>query len=694
MNNTPFSRPLILSPAGSPEALYAALDNGADEIYFGLPSFNARIHARNFTKEEAREAFRTCRLRGVKTNVTLNTLVTDREMGDCVRAAYEALCDGADAFIVQDMGLAAVLKKAIPGIVLHASTQCACHSVSGAEMLAEAGFSRVVLARELGEEEIREITRLGMETEIFVHGALCVCHSGMCLMSSVIGKRSGNRGLCAQPCRLPCAVGEKGAVRDRHALSLKDMSLAYHVPSLLSLGVTSLKIEGRMKASAYVAQVTRTWKTLVCEGRNATAEEYRELEKQFSRSGFTDAYFTGEYRTDNRAMYGVRTEKDKEDSRESRAAGDVSRYAVKRSLTVEGDFAVGEKPTLVVSDGVTSVTVAGDKPLERAKASPLTEGDIAGALGKFGGTPFSCAGIQIHLTGEGFAARSELNALRRKAVSAMTEALLTWEHVTFDETALTLPQNAPTDEKSVPPRVRLFPYSVGTAEEMLKKTAGMQVEAICVPLSYFGTPVHELVTFAAERGLPLAVRLPRVVFSSEKAAAVALLKRAAQAGAVAVVADNIGHPALIREAGLAVWGGAGLNVFNSFAVRYFAEAGVKNVTLSPELLTAQMRDIRKESGVTTAVVGEGNPVLMVLESCVVKAQGACRKTADGGICAYLTDRTGARFPIRSEHRLNGTGYPCRNLVLNSIPVHLISKPEEIAKTHADVVCIYETVEIR
>ena len=691
------SRPLVLSPAGSPEALYAALNAGADEIYFGLPAFNAREKAKNFTMEDARTAIRTCKLVGVKTNITLNTLVSDREIDDAVSLAYDAACMGADAFIVQDLGLARALKKTIPEITLHASTQCACHSYEGAKMLAEAGFERVVLARELDCEEIRKIGTLGVETEVFVHGALCVCHSGLCLMSSVIGKRSGNRGLCAQPCRLPYSLsGEKP--KNTYPLSLKDLSLAAHVPLLAELGITSLKIEGRLKPPSYVAGTTRVWKTLVTENRPASAGEQAYLEALFSRDGFTDGYFTGRYRADNRAMYGVRREADKQKTEalaaDSAACGTACER--KRPVTLSAVFCAGKMPEITIADASDCrlcAHVTADFAAQAAQNAPMTEETLAASLTKLGGTPFVCTGIQIDLQNDVFLAKSQLNALRRAVVAALEETLFAFTKPSFLPERASLPpvekQPLRTEKR---PR-RLFPNTFESLEKLLAETAASEIESICLPLTLFEptrkAEAERAAALLKQADLFFGVRMPRVVFSCEEPAAKNALCAAARLGARYAVAENIGDLPLIRQSGLALYGGASLNVYNSQTLQFFAENGMTDITLSPELTPPQMRDLRKPPLVKTALIGAGRLELMVLESCVIRACEGCRKTADGEICAHLTDRLGLHFPIRAAHRLGDAPYPCRNILLNSVSLGLAEKPEEIAKTGCVTVCVYE-----
>ncbi|MGN0993946.1 MAG: peptidase U32 family protein, partial [Butyricicoccus sp.] len=294
------NRPELLAPAGSFEGVRAAVQSGADAVYLGFGTFNARRGAKNFTREEMAEAIRYCRARGVKTNVTFNILALDRELEaamEDVRFLNEA---GADALIVQDLGVARLIREHAPDLPLHASTQMTIHNLDGALAAKELGFSRVVLSRECTLEQIREITaKAGVETEVFVHGALCMCYSGQCYLSSVIGRRSGNRGLCAQPCRLP--YGYDGG-KKRYPLSLKDLSAADLVAELTRAGVSSLKIEGRMKRPEYAAAVTAVYAKLLREQRAANAEEHALLRRVFSRDGFTDGYLTGKR---DAAMFGT-----------------------------------------------------------------------------------------------------------------------------------------------------------------------------------------------------------------------------------------------------------------------------------------------------------------------------------------------------------------------------------------------------
>ena len=293
--------PELLAPAGSAEAVKAALKAGADAVYVGGKLLNARMNAKNLTEGELADCIKLCHEKGAKLYVTVNTAVLDRELANAVEYTDMLYMIGTDALIVSDTGLASLIKDRYPGMELHASTQAGGHNADCAKALEKLGFSRMVCARELSCDQIKKLCmKSPIEIEQFVHGAMCVSQSSQCMASAVMGGRSGNRGSCAQPCR-KCYNG-------KYPLSLKDMCLAGHVPQLIESGVASLKIEGRMKSPAYVYEVVKTYRTLLDEGRNITGKEAEKLKSVFSRSGFTDGYYTGKKDSD---MLGVRTSEDK-----------------------------------------------------------------------------------------------------------------------------------------------------------------------------------------------------------------------------------------------------------------------------------------------------------------------------------------------------------------------------------------------
>ena len=374
----------LLAPAGGQEALVAAVQSGADAVYMGFGAFNARRSARNFSDEEFRAAVSYCHLRGVKVYLTLNTLVTDRELPALAAEARTASECGVDAILVQDWGVLATLQKIIPDVPLHASTQMSLHTLSGVQEAARLGMTRAVLARELSRGEIAEICQKSpIEIETFVHGALCMCYSGQCEMSAVIGRRSGNRGTCAQPCRLPYGFSGRA---DGHPLSLKDANLAPFVPEMMDMGVACLKIEGRMKRPEYVAAVTEIYARLLREHRTPTKDEQKKLALAFSRDGFTEGYYRG---VRGREMFGTRPENARwpEDwFSEIRARYEKENLRLV-PLALNCTIRAGQPMTLTAEDADGHrVTVTGAVP-EAARSRAVTAEEVETRLKKTGGTP-------------------------------------------------------------------------------------------------------------------------------------------------------------------------------------------------------------------------------------------------------------------------------------------------------------------
>lgn len=404
----------ILAPCGGEDCLPAALNTGADAVYLGTTAFSARKNAKNFTPERIGEVVRLCHASGVKVHVTMNTLIFDDELNEAVRIAEQLYEAGVDALIVQDIGLAGRLRSAVPEMPLHASTQMTINSASGAEFARKMGFSRVVLAREMSYKEISEVVgNVDVETEVFVHGALCVCLSGQCLMSAMYGGRSGNRGLCAQPCRLDFSFG------DRHnVLSLKDLSVISRLKKLDELGVTSAKIEGRMKRPEYVAAaVTACRKALAGE-----APDMERLRAVFSRSGFTESYFDGSMQD----MQGIRTKEDVAASADALKA--LQRLYDKPYKRFAADISVAVstgKPVFVkASAGGAQVAYETEIVPETARSRESTSEEICGRLAKMGGTVFEAGKISCEIDGGLILSAANVNEIRREALEKLTVQII------------------------------------------------------------------------------------------------------------------------------------------------------------------------------------------------------------------------------------------------------------------------------
>lgn len=636
----------LLAPAGSREALAAAVQNGADAVYMGLGSLNARRSARNFTDEDFADAVAYCHLHGVRVYLTLNTLLTDRELPEAAEALRKASAWGVDAVLVQDWGLWQLARLVAPDQPLHASTQMSLHTLSGAKLAAELGMERVVLARELSARDTDIICRsCGAEVEVFAHGALCMCYSGQCAMSAMIGGRSGNRGTCAQPCRLPYSIGEKTG----YLLSLKDNNLARYLGQMEQMGVACVKLEGRMKRPEYVAAVTGIYRRLLDEKRPPNGQEQAQLEKAFSRSGFTDGYWLGRR---GAQMFGMRPENARwPEDWFAQVRKTYENGAENRPLTV--DFtcrvAAGEpsRLTAALADG-RSITVSGAVP-EAARNRSLTPEELRARLQKTGGTAFVCRRADISLEDGLMLSAGSVNALRREALEGL-RALLTCppERRVFPTPALPETDEAHTGAPALTASV--------TYAHQLTRELAQSVAYLYLPLSLL-----DEVDLDAYAGCtkPCAV-LPRIFRTEDETKFRRILQAHPQLAAVAV--SNLGHLPIVAGLGLEVRGDLGMNVFNSRSLLFLRELGLQSVTVSAELRHQQIRDLRKYLPCEAVVYGR--LPLMITENCPLRCAGQCGRGAGG----VLTDRTGAAFPVLC-------GHGCRSEIQNSKTLFLADKPE-------------------
>ena len=642
----------LLAPAGSMEALRAAVCNGADAVYLGADTFNARMNARNFSAADLQEAVVYCHVRGVKVHLTLNTLVLDREMPRAAELIRMAASCGVDAFIVQDLGMVSLCRQLAPDVPIHASTQMSIHSLEGVLEAAALGCSRVVLARELPAEEIAHICKKSpVEIEVFVHGALCMCYSGQCYLSSVIGRRSGNRGQCAQPCRLPYGYGRFESTR--YPLSLKDNCLAGELDELRRMGVASIKIEGRMKRPEYVAIVTRAYRT-VLNGGKLTQADLQELETAFSRQGFTDGYFKGQTGSD---MFGRRQEsEDTADlfasARATYEQGETQRIGVRFYAMIHR----GQPARLAVEDPDGNLCRTYGPVPEQAVYRSLTAQDLEQQLKKTGGTPYLCTSVRSSLDPDLMLPASVINAMRRDVIAELTA-----KRGRAEKPHLNAYDEPPRyDGISGEPQLTV---AVRTADQITSRMLSMKPTVLYVPLS-------ELVEHPELRQrvgveTQLAAILPRVIWSGELVPIARQLRTVYDMGVRQVLAGNLGQLHIARAAGFAVRGDFGLNIVNSRAMRYLREQGLDSQLLSFELTLPQIRDISK--AVPAEVLIYGRLPLMLMENCVIKNRtGTC--TCQTGT-VRLVDRVGEEFPIVKDP---GT---CRNVLLNGKKLYLLDKKD-------------------
>ena len=649
----------LLSPAGGWEAMVAAVQNGADAVYMGFGGLNARRSARNFTDEEFREAVAYCHLRGVKVYLTLNTLVTDRELPAAAEALKKASDMGVDAILIQDWGIWRLAREIAPDVPLHASTQMSLHTLGGACRAAELGLERVVLARELSRRDIHTITRgCPAEIEVFGHGALCMCYSGQCEMSAVIGGRSGNRGACAQPCRLPYGVNEKAA--GGHPLSLKDANLADYVQELEQMGVACLKLEGRMKRSEYVAVITGIYRRLLDEKRGPSREESRQLEAAFSRSGFTDGYYKGRTGPE---MFGTRPENAPEPKELfARAKAGYSREDSRRvPVDMVCTLRAGEPVSLTASAGGHVVRAEGPTP-EEARNRALTAAELQARLEKTGGTVFRPRETRVELEEGLMLPASAVNALRRQALEGL-EAALAQPPVRRTGTPSPLPQAQPGPDAPV------LTCSIMRPEQLTEPLA--QCETVYVPAEL----LEKLDLNRWAEMTHICAVLPRIFRTEDQAALRALLQQHRE-HLSAVAIGNLGHLPIAESLGLPLWGDLGLNLFNSESLLFWKELGLEAAAVSMELRWQQLRDLRKVLPCEAVVYGR--LPLMIMENCVIRNELGCRDAgrdyADRSAACRcgqdndLIDRTGARFPLVGQW-----GHRCE--IENSRVLFLADKPE-------------------
>ncbi len=649
------TRPELLAPAGSPDCVAAAVQNGADAVYLGLGSFNCRRGAANFTLESLRAAADYCHERGVRVYVTLNTLVTDRELPQARETLEQAVRGGADALLVQDWGLAALCRAVAPELPLHASTQMGIADLDGVREAAALGCTRVVLARETSREELRLIAEKSpIELEVFVHGALCMCYSGQCYLSAMLGRRSGNRGLCAQPCRLPYGLGDRP---DGAPLSLRDMSLAGHLRELTELGVASLKIEGRMKRPEYVAAVTRVYRAALDQQREPTEQELRMLTDAFSRQGFTDGYWTGRR---GKAMFGVREAPDPgrcaalyQAVRPSYAPGaEHPRTDVSLSLTLSA----GQPARLSASDGTRRVEVAGPAP-EAARTRSLTREDAAARLRKTGGTPYRAGTVSAEIEPGLTLSAAAVNELRRRALSALSEAR---RNVPVSPLfpAPAVPEAA---KRTEPPALSIQAASFSQLSPALLSGGPARV---LLPLEELAARPEETRALL-DAGLPVTAVLPRFAAEGPERAELAGLLDAVRAlGVQDALVGNPGLFAPAEQAGFRLHGDFGLGVMNSRTLYALRDRGLCSATVSFELSFPQLRDLQKP--LPTAALLYGRLPLMIFRNCVIQAQLNRCACGEG---RRLTDRRGARFPLRKA-------FGCRGELLNGQPLFLADRRED------------------
>ena len=656
----------ILAPVGNEEMLRAAVFSGADAVYLGFSGFNARTSANNFDADTLKDAVRFCHARGVAVHVALNTTVYGGELPALEAAIRAVAASGADAVICQDLAVATLIGRIAPQLPRHGSTQMSVHSLQGALELKELGFTRVVLARELSLPEVEHITKhCGIETECFVHGALCMCVSGQCYMSAFLGGRSGNRGSCAGPCRLPFEANAlpEGKPGRLHHLSLKDNSVIDKLDQLQALGVASAKIEGRLRTPEYVAAAV----SACLAGREGRAYDRDLLKNAFSRSGFTSGYLDGKI---DGTMFGVRSEADAEQTKKTLPMlrelyrRERSRVPVRMKLEIEEG---GEKLTVMDADG-NKAFAYGDAEPQPARTDPTES--LHRSLAKTGGTPFAASAEDITVEMDGgpwFVPGSTVNELRREALDALLKkrgVLRPW----------------PTTEEHVPalPQRTLPPHR--TLRARFERWDQVPEQALS-GVEYLILPIAQADRVPREWRSKTILELPRAMFGALEQDTARRIAATQDAGFAGYEASNIAHLRLCR--GLPLSGGFGLNITNNAAAQFYAEQGLNSLLILPEVKDsdiASIAPVRDGKPVPTGVMVYGHMPLMLTRACPLQNIHDCAHCDKTGT---LTDRKAKKFPVRCSLGMR--------TIYNPVPIYMGDKPGALA---VDYGVAYFTLETR
>lgn len=640
--------PEILAPAGSGDSVRAAVLCGADAVYLGLPRFSARAEAQNFTMDDLAEAIEYCHVRGVKVYLTFNTLLFgDRELRESIPLLREAVTQGVDAFIVQDLGALRLLRDISPETPLHASTQMSILSTGGLEAAKALGLSRVVLPRELSREEISQMTQGGIETEVFVHGALCMSVSGQCYLSAALGGRSGNRGRCAGPCRLPFE-------KDCYPLSLKDLSLVDHLTELKALGINSFKIEGRLRRPEYVAAVV----TACRQALAGQAIDRDLLESAFSRSGFTDGYFTGHR---GPSMFGIRTGADVKRTEQSQSA--LSALIERDKPTVPVYFTVSFRPgfaLVTVTDGCLTASLEGNAP-EKALSRATNREDVIKAFSKTQDTPFFPETIDVTIDSDTYLSAAELNRLRRESLQELYRLRITPSQTAFP---YTLPPSVMRVQR-IPRLYAVFHRPIAAVGDGFS------------PLEMAAVPRDMLESASGIKNI--AIKTERIHFGDDKNEE-EKLKELRRDGIKTAFVSHLGTVVRAKNAGMTVWGNFTLNCSNRLAAVEMSRLGVDVITLSPEVHPKKISPTFPGDMNIGAVVYGALP-LMATRNCPVRNIPGHKGCPADRNCS-ITDRMGITFPVLCS---GGTSE-----LYNSRPMWLADRMEEFCDL--DFVVLYFTTE--
>jgi len=659
------NKPELLAPAGNENCVYAAVQGGADSVYLGLKNFGARSYAENFEGEALERVTDYCHLRGVKVYVTLNTLMADIEINSVMAAARLCANTGVDGVIVQDLGLISLIRKHYPELPVHISTQATVMNSKAMEFAEEMGATRAVVARELSFEEICSITQKSLaETEIFVHGAQCYSYSGQCLMSSIYGGRSGNRGKCAGPCRLPYTLEKSGRTVDKgYLLSPVDMCLGLNIKNVLNSGAACLKIEGRMKGPEYVAACCEKYSEALEKGKNIDNEGLKALENTFSRGGFTAGLFEG---GDNR----IKKQSSNDDAYANQQEALLEHFRKiackngrKTPVQMYFEAKTGKKAQLVFKVGEWEFSAQSKGNVEQAQAAPLTEERIKTQLEKLGDSAFVSEKTELSCDDGIFMPVSDINAMRR-SVAEQAEKYIAERY------------------KRNVPEVKIEKPVVQKAKERFYTAVASTVEQAKTLVSFdrikeIYLPAEKYTAGADKRIIPV---FPAIIREKHLKKYIKLMDSLKEWGVKKVRVNEWGMLKYAKDCGFDICTGSDMNVFNSHAVKRLSKLGVSRAMLSPEMIIKQAGAVAAETELEILIYGR--LLLMKTANCPLKGKGACGKNSRE---YSLVDRKGEKIPVMCDCN------DCTAYLLNSKPVYMADK-QSVIPPNISALCMQFTIE--
>ena len=646
----------ILSPAGSPEGVIAAVQNGADAVYLGFGGLNADSAARNFTSDEFGRALEYCRIRGVKTYLAFNTIAYDDELLFIAKQAIESCRLGIDGIIVQDLGALLAVRRAVPDVPVHAGMNLGVHNLEGVKMAAAMGFKRVLIARELSRKKIAYICRHSpIEIEVFAHGMQCISYAGQCYLSSFTSNKSDNRGMCSEPCRLNYnAIGHA----TQYPLSLKDNCLIQYMDDLAGLGVASINLDGLIKRPEYAAMVTGCYSKVVHNRRFPSQDDLRALQMLFARQGFTDGYYTEKHDSD---MLGMRDGDDREDAvifsttRKNYLNGEFQRVPVNFAGTVSKDKRVKLE---AADDKKNSAVIYGPVP-EPAFHRELTITTLQTQLHKTSGTPFLCTGVKGTVEPGLALPLAVWDGMRRKLLADILEQRRTIPKRSIAEFA----PSEHVQGYEEPPHIAVY---INKAEQISQEMVELNPLIVYVPVTEIYEETPAVQALLENKKTTVVAVLPRVIHDSERKKVSDMLYRALALGISEALVGNIGHIQFARSHGMVVRGDFGLNINNSEALKAVSNLGLKSATLSFEISLTQIREMSKP--IDTELIVYGRLPLMITQTCIVKnSAGACTCDSFSG----LVDESGSVFPVLPE-------FGCRNTLHSPKKLFMADRPRAVA----------------